>query len=477
MPATPQPSNPWDRTGKVVGGKYKLIRLLGKGGMGEVYEAQNSWTRGRVAIKLLRPAVSGEEETVHRFIVEARAAAKVVHPNIVAVLDLGQDATADGLLFMVQEFLTGESLRDRLKKRGRLQLREALDVAIPIMGAAAAAHEQGVLHRDIKPENIVLSRSPSGSTVPKLIDFGISKVRPRASRPAEADGEVQADTGDPDDPSFSTEIGIAVGTPSYMSPEQLRGDRTIDGRTDVWAMGVVLYEMLAGHPPFESRNLLDLSGRILRGDLLPLQKEAAEVPAEVCAVVHDMLQPDREKRAASMREVVDRLLECPALVVEAGSEPLVRRYRSSVLWRAADVMTTWVDTSGPEHGGASTSATMRSVPVEQGELHDTPEDPPPDADREPTLDEGAAVNTSSEVPTTPRHPAIRPGAGAAPAMDSQAMDAHATRPLGNNERASVAAAAGPSPAARPRSSLWLVLVVALVLLGLGALARVLLHGG
>src|SRR5438067_12815389 len=146
-----------DRTGALVGGKYRLVRLIGRGGMGAVYEAENTWTRRRVATKLLRPEYARDKEVLRRFMQEAQAAARIAHPNITDVLDLGLEES-DGSLYMVQELLQGEDLRARLRAAGKLTPRQLLEIMVPVVGALAAAHERGVVHRDIKPENIFVAR-------------------------------------------------------------------------------------------------------------------------------------------------------------------------------------------------------------------------------------------------------------------------------------------------------------------------------
>jgi len=165
---------PADEVGRFIGNKYRLLRLIGRGGMGAVYEAENTWTHRRVALKLLRPEYARDADAVRRFMREAQSASRIAHPNIVDILDLGQHE-GDGGLFMVQELLVGEDLRRRLRSRKRLSPAEALQVLVPVVAALAAAHLRGIVHRDLKPENIFLCRTPAGDEVPKLIDFGIAK--------------------------------------------------------------------------------------------------------------------------------------------------------------------------------------------------------------------------------------------------------------------------------------------------------------
>jgi serine/threonine protein kinase/actin-like ATPase involved in cell morphogenesis len=297
-------------------GKYALLRTLGEGGMGSVFEGENAWTGRRVAIKVLRPDLLSSPDIVARFVQEGRATSRVVHPNIVQILDMGQEQ-ATGALYIVQEFLVGIDLKTRLE-RGRLTLREALDVLLPVMGALAMAHARGIVHRDVKPGNIVETRDAAGaSVVPKLIDFGIAKIlsTPSGERPI---------------PVTHTFSGSLVGTPAYMSPEQITGDRTIDGQADVWSLGAVLYEALSGERAFRAGAFSDLARRILTERPIPLAAVAPGVPKEIGEVVHRALEPDRSQRHASMRAMIDALLATPALSEDATGVQLVRRHRVSL---------------------------------------------------------------------------------------------------------------------------------------------------
>ncbi len=291
------------RVGQVLAGKYRIVRLVGAGGMGAVYEAQNTWTERRVALKILRPELAVDADRVRRFVQEAQNATRIAHPNIVEVLDLGREP--EGLYFMIQELMDGRDLRETLAIEARLGPASALDIAVPIMGGLVAAHAEGIVHRDIKPENIVLARTQGGGLVPKLIDFGLSKLM-----------DETLDT--------QTTLGAVVGTPQYMSPEQIAGERDLDGRTDVWAMGVVLYEMLTGRCPFHAASYHLLVVQIMSADPAPLASD--EVPAGLADVVLRALVRDRAGRHPSMRAFLDALLALP-LGIEGG---LAARHRRSI---------------------------------------------------------------------------------------------------------------------------------------------------
>jgi len=216
----------------------------------------------------------------------------VQHASIVEVLDLGQDPS-DGSLYMVQELLDGDTLRQRLRAKGRFPVAEALSMLLPIMDGLAAAHQAGVVHRDVKPENIILSIDRAGREVPKLIDFGISKVI--ASEIASM-----------------LQTGRALGTPLYMSPEQLRA-KEVDGRADVWAVGVVLFELLAGARPFAAASNADLAVQILTTVAPSVRSRVPEVAEDVAAVVARALEPDVNTRFPTMRAMLEALLACPSL--------------------------------------------------------------------------------------------------------------------------------------------------------------------
>ena len=294
------------RVGEVLGGKYRVVRLLGEGGMGAVYEAENTWTTRRVAIKLLRAQFAGDRSVVERFRVEAVAATKLSHPHIVDVLDMGQD-DATGALFLVQEFLEGRDLRAHLDAAGRLPVAEAVDLLVPIVAALVTAHEAGILHRDLKPENIFLVRTPGGDLTPKLIDFGLARI-------------------ESDSPTRMTRTGSIMGTPYYMSPEQARGDKSVDGRADVWAIATVLYELLAGRPPFDAPTYNLLIYRILSETPPRVEVAAPEVPRALGDVIRHALTPDLDARTPDMRAFLEELLACPYLDGEIDSR-LRERHR------------------------------------------------------------------------------------------------------------------------------------------------------
>lgn len=288
------------KPGTLVGERYKVVGVLGKGGIGVVYEAENTWTKRRVAIKLLQPKVAADPEQVERFRQEAQTTSALRHPNIVDILDMGPDG-ATGRLFMVQEFLDGETLQSLLGARKRLPAREACDLLLPVMGALAAAHSKGVLHRDIKPGNIFLSRDLHGEIVPKVIDFGLARLLN-------------------DDPELrKTRTGSIVGTPYYMSPEQARGEGGVDERIDVWAVGAVLFEAITGEVPFEGDNALAVMWKIASEPARRADAVSPDVPRDVADIVAKMLMNKRDERLATMRGAIEAALTCPSLASPTSS--------------------------------------------------------------------------------------------------------------------------------------------------------------
>ncbi len=275
--------------GGTIGGKYEVIRLLGVGGMGAVYEARNKWTGRHVAIKRLLPAFNANADLVRRFMQEAQAATQIAHPHIVDVLDMGQEPT-DGSLYIVQEFLQGMDLRSLQAQRERFPPGEAISLLMPIMDALAAAHAHGIIHRDVKPENIFLTQGSDGAIVPKLIDFGVSKVTMTGA-----------------DDRSKTKTGVAVGTPDYMAPEQARGDTTVDPRADVWAIGVVLYELLCGRPPYLAATANLVIAKIITEPPPRIETFAPDVPPALAAIVHRALEPNRDERYGNMLELMSAL--------------------------------------------------------------------------------------------------------------------------------------------------------------------------
>jgi serine/threonine-protein kinase len=276
--------------GQTIAEKYILRRRIGSGGMGVVYEAEHAVTHRRVAVKLL----SGAEQqwtptSVQRFLREARVAAMIGHPNIIEVLDAG--TLASGLPYIVLTLLEGESLSGLLYRVGALPPRDAVEIVIEVLEALKAAHARNVVHRDIKPENVFVSTTANGGRAITLLDFGISKVT--------AEGGAESKT--------LTKTGSVLGTADYMSPEQVRGDDEIDGRTDLWAVGVMLYRMVSGQLPFAGKNYNLVVVSVLTAKAAVLGEIAPKVPRALEALVAKAMEKDRNARFASANEMLEAL--------------------------------------------------------------------------------------------------------------------------------------------------------------------------
>ncbi len=256
--------------------RYQILGLLGKGGMGEVYLAEDTELHRRIALKILPSDFTRDPDRVRRFVQEAHAASALNHPNILTIHEIGQ---LDGAHFIVTEFIEGQTLGERLRA-GRMQLADTVDVAIQVASALGAAHAEGIVHRDIKPENIMLRRDG----YVKVLDFGLAKLT--ESQKQSQDLRIESDVG--------TNPGIVMGTVGYMSPEQARG-LTVDARSDLWSLGVVLYEMVAGRVPFAGETPSHVIVSILESDPPPLAHDT-EVPAELEEIVGKALRKNREER-------------------------------------------------------------------------------------------------------------------------------------------------------------------------------------
>jgi TolB-like protein/Tfp pilus assembly protein PilF len=289
-----------DLIGQLVG-HYRIGSLLGVGGMGEVYLAQDERLERKVALKILPERLTTDETQLSRFEHEARTASALNHPNILTVHEVGVDGNRH---FIATEFIEGQTLR-ALLTRGKLDLHQLLDIVIQVGSALAAAHKSGVLHRDIKPENIMLR--PDGYV--KVLDFGIAKLTEQKAGIPSAEARRNELT--------QTESGLVFGTAHYMSPEQARG-QAVDARTDIWSFGVVLYEMLAGNPPFEGETPGDCIAAVLRTEPPQLALEALKVPERLEQIVRKALRKDKEERYQTAEDMLAELRR-----VQESSESIV----------------------------------------------------------------------------------------------------------------------------------------------------------
>jgi serine/threonine-protein kinase len=278
-------------TGQIFG-NYQVVRLVGEGGFGEVYEARNELLQRRAAIKVLHTRMVEEPELVRRFLNEARAASAIRHPNIIEVLDAG--VAPGGEPYILMEFLEGDSLQRRLLRQGRMPVRMALEIARQTGSALSAAHAAGIVHRDLKPENIFLVTdldSPMGFHV-KVLDFGIAKVRLRGAWGS----------------AVKTQAGLVMGSPAYMSPEQCRDSSEVDHRSDIYSLAVMVYEMLAGVPPFASQSTNAMLVLQLSANPPPLRSLVPDVADYVEQAVMRALSKERDLRYDCVADFVGALL-------------------------------------------------------------------------------------------------------------------------------------------------------------------------
>jgi serine/threonine-protein kinase len=265
------------RPGDVLGGKLKIEQVLGEGGMGLVYLAEHVDLRERVAVKVLHPKRAADPEIVARFLREARTAVKIRSEHVARVMDVGQER---GLPYIAMEYLEGEDLAARIDGGGAFEPSEAVSLVLQACEALACAHALGVVHRDLKPSNLFLTEGPDGAPLLKVLDFGISKA---------------GDTA-PDSQRNVTTTSDVLGSPGYMSPEQMRATRDVDARSDVWALGMIVWEMLAGRPMFAGKTFPEICAEVLAGRTIPLSRAAPRVPEGLAAVVDRCLALEPEAR-------------------------------------------------------------------------------------------------------------------------------------------------------------------------------------
>jgi eukaryotic-like serine/threonine-protein kinase len=278
-----------DLTGKTLG-DFQILRRLGKGGMGQVYLAEQCSLKRKVALKLLRADLAADASSLKRFKAEAEAVARATHANIVQVYAIGE---TDGLHYMALEYVEGKNLREYLEKKGTPEVLVALSVMRQVAAALQRASELGIIHRDIKPENILLTKK--GEV--KVADFGLSRV-----------------IADDRQPLNLTQSGVTMGTPLYMSPEQVEG-KAVDPRTDIYSFGVTSYHLLTGRPPFRGENAYEVAFQHVQSEPEPLATIRPDLPPELCAVVHKMMAKKPEDRYQTCREIVRDVVRLRDLLV------------------------------------------------------------------------------------------------------------------------------------------------------------------
>jgi serine/threonine-protein kinase len=282
-PSSAAPAGPPITPGTVLAGKYRVERILGQGGMGVVVEARHIALEERVALKFLLPDFAVHPEASARFLREARAAVKIKSEHVARVSDVG---TLDsGSPYMVMEFLEGSDLSQALERTGTLKIEDAIDYLVQGCDALAEAHSYGIVHRDIKPANLFLGKRPDGTAIVKVLDFGISKTQGAAVENL-------------------TKTMAAMGSALYMSPEQMRQTKSVDHRTDIYALGITLYELLAGKQPYYAETLPQLCAEILTGVPAPLRETRPDVPEDLARIIEKAYARDQQARFQTVSEFV-----------------------------------------------------------------------------------------------------------------------------------------------------------------------------
>lgn len=302
-----------ERIGTTVG-NYHLDQILGRGGMGTVYSGEHVYIGKKVAVKVLHPQFAKYEDAVKRFLREARAASSINHPNIVDVTDFGP--MPDGGVYFVMENLSGTSLEDLIDRKGALPLHRGLNVANQMALALAAAHDSGIVHRDLKPDNIMLIRKPGRrDLIRKVDDDGTSRLLVERENEYDfvkiLDFGIAKVVGPEQSPPSKTLAGAVFGTPEYMSPEAARGNE-VDFRADIYSLGVILFDMLCGRPPFEAQAAADVLAMQIRDDP-PSPRSIApqyEITEEAETLIYRCMQKDPDDRFQSMDELREDLQQC-----------------------------------------------------------------------------------------------------------------------------------------------------------------------
>lgn len=445
------------RLGQVVD-KYRVIRLIGEGGMGAVFEAQHTMIGRRVALKFLQPALASSTEMLARFRREAQAAGALEHENIAAVTDFG--FAADGSPYMAIEYLDGDDLSRLLAREGPLPVQRAVYIVIQACRGLDAAHGRGVIHRDLKPENLFLCERADGTDLVKILDFGIAKLR---------------DPGG----GATTRTGATMGTPYYMSIEQARGAKDVDHRTDVYALGVILYELLSGCKPHPGESYNEIMFHILSKPVVPLDSLRPGLPTGLSEIVHRVIASEPGHRPSSAAELARMLapfagrvvtpLRSQAVLPVAGSADATVRGSDAMPRAEPDAPLESSTSMGTAVTGAAASLRRRNhavfaVPiivalvlcttlaiwrpwrVKRAQVPGEAASAPGAASPTPTASSAQPVDAASEPPTSP----ARTSAATIPASGGRQPG----RPPGHNQDAgskpdAAASTEEPPPAVKP----------------------------
>ena len=334
--------------GTVVAGKFRIERVLGEGGMGIVLAAHHLHLGRLVAMKLLKPDALAHADIVARFANEARSASRIQSEHVARVLDVG--ALDSGEPYMVMEYLEGSDLSKYVRQRGPLPIEEAVDYLLQACEALAEAHVAGIVHRDLKPANLYLTRRADGSSCIKVLDFGISKA---------------ALAGDQATAQHVTQTSSVLGTPGYMAPEQLRSSKHVDARTDIWALGVILHELLTGRLAFQGTTVPEVYAAILASPPEPLRSVRPDAPPQLEALIFRCLEKDAARRFANVGELAAALVYFAPAAGRLSAER-IGRITGVAPAPAAAAVVNQMGAVATNYGGGFTSApTIGATPQSQ----------------------------------------------------------------------------------------------------------------
>lgn len=462
------------KEGDLIAGKYRVARVLGAGGMGVVVQAHHEALDQRVAIKFLLADYAEHAEAAERFAREARAAARIRGEHVCRIMDVGK--MDDGAPYMVMEYLEGSDLADVIEARGALPIDEAIDYVLQASEAIAEAHAAGIVHRDLKPPNLFLSARPDGTAVVKVLDFGISKT---------------LDTPGTKSDISLTKTSTMMGSPLYMAPEQMKSSRDVDGRTDIWALGCILHEMLTAKPPFDGETVPEVCANIASEEPDPIENYRPDVPPQLSAAIRRALEKKPENRFQNVSEFVNAIASygTPMSMVAAervgrvlagggadtsGGRPAFSSVlsgsgistgpRTGMPSKAAsqsqiDVAPTVASQEVPKQGSGGGKALLFGgagllvlVGVVIGVFAFSSGGEPAKAEQPPTATSSTAASTDEKPPETAepaQEPTVEPATSATASADPVAADDADAEPA-DPPTAARPTSAGPRPASKPK---------------------------
>ncbi|MCC6553635.1 MAG: protein kinase [Polyangiaceae bacterium] len=427
------PSSPAHQlVGAVLNARWKLVRLVGEGGMGAVYEAEGLRGEGKRAIKMLHPEFAEDEQILQRFYMEGQATASLQHPNVAAVYEAAR--AENGAPYLVMELLQGASLGDYLENGNVVPPEQAIPVIYEVLQALAMAHARKIVHRDLKPDNVFLVRDARGAYHAKVLDFGIAKVMDLAGGMGS-----------------KTRTGVLLGTPGYMSPEQIKNSKGVDPRSDLWSVGIILYEMLSGQPPFPADNEFTRLTAVLTSEVRPIEQAAPHLAAW-SPFFRRALAKDPAQRFQTAEEMAHALgayargasMAPPAAPEHSVSIPVSIQHGPSTLPNA------------PQHVASMLPGYPQGVAVHQDRMSATPV---PGQPQHPSTAVSGAAPLYAPSPAGPTHISAQKPAGT-PTISSPTPDVQVIQ-------------AGSGSKGAPW---WLVSVIGFVCLGVGFAVGMLVAG-